>query len=91
MPAKIVRKVLRSGDSKVTALPPDWARMFDISIGDTVEVVYNAIVIIKPLGFKLDPEFLKKEFDLILQLEKEKAEAEDHERREARKNHRGDS
>lgn len=71
LPAKIVRKVLKSGDSKVAALPPDWLRMFKIEIGDNVDVVYNSIVIIKPRGFHLDPEFLKKEFDLILQLEKE--------------------
>lgn len=72
MPAKITRKVLRSGDSKVTALPPDWVRMFRIKIGDSIDVLYNSIVIIKPRGFQLDPEFLKKEFDLIMELEKEK-------------------
>lgn len=69
MPAKIVRKVLRSGDSKVAALPPNWLRMFKIEIGDNVDMLYNSIVIIKPRGFQLDPEFLKKEFDLILELE----------------------
>lgn len=78
MPAKIQRKVLRSGDSKVAALPPDWTRMFGIEIGDTVDVLYNSIVIVKPRGFQLDPNFLKKEFDLILQLEKLcKGETED--------------
>lgn len=70
MPAKIDRKILRSGDSKVTALPPDWLRAFKINIGDKVEVFYNSIVIIKPKNFKLDPDFLKKEFDLIMELEK---------------------
>ena len=71
MPAKIQRKVLRSGDSKVAALPPDWLRMFRIEIGDTVDLIYDTIVIIKPRGFELDPEFLKKEFNLILELEKD--------------------
>ena len=70
MPAKIERKILRSGDSKVTALPPDWVRMFRLCVGDSVDVLYNSIVIIKPKGFKLDPDFLKKEFDLIMALEK---------------------
>lgn len=70
MPAKIERKILKSGDSKVTALPPDWARMFRLCIGDSVDVLYNSIVIIKPKGFKIDPDFLKKEFDLIMELEK---------------------
>jgi len=71
MPAKIERKILRSGDSKVTALPPDWVRMFRLCIGDSVYVLYNSIVIIKPKNFKLDPDFLKKEFDLIMELEKD--------------------
>ena len=71
MPAKIQRKVLQSGDSKVAALPPDWLRMFRIKLGDNVDLIYNSIVIIKPRGFQLDPDFLKKEFDLILELEKE--------------------
>lgn len=69
MPAKLERKVLRSGDSKVTALPPDWMRAFKIEIGDKVDVLYNSIVVIKPKGFRLDPEFLRKEFDLIMRLE----------------------
>ena len=69
MPAKIQRKVLQSGDSKVAALPPGWLRMFKIKLGDTVDVIYNSIVIIKTRGFDLDPGFLKKEFALILELE----------------------
>jgi len=76
LPAKIERKILKTGDSKATALPPDWLRAFKLDIGDSVEVLYNSIVIIKPKGFPLDPDFLKKEFDLILQLEKEGASKE---------------
>jgi len=71
MPAKIVRKVLRSGDSKVTALPPDWMRAFGINIGDTVEVLYDFVVLIKPKNLKLDPEFLSKELKIMAELEKE--------------------
>lgn len=63
------RKVRKSGDSKVTALPPDWLRMFNIEVGDSVTIFYNSIVFIKPKGFKLDSDFLKKEFALIMQLE----------------------
>lgn len=70
MPAKIERKVLRSGDSKVAALPPDWLRIFKLRAGDSVDLFYNTIVIIKPKGFRLDAEFLKKEFDLIMELER---------------------
>lgn len=70
MPAKIERKILKIGDSKVAALPPDWLRMFKLDIGDSVELFYDSIVIIKPKNFALDSDFLKKEFDLILKLEK---------------------
>jgi len=69
MPAKIERKILRSGDSKVMALPPDWLRAFNINVGDDIIMIYNTIVIVKPKGFKLDPAFLRKEFALIIQLE----------------------
>lgn len=70
MPAKVERKILKTGDSKAAALPPDWLRAFGINVGDNVVMLYNSIVIIKPKGFKLDPDFLKKEFDLIMELEK---------------------
>jgi len=69
MPSKIERKILKTGDSKVVALPPNWLRMFKLDIGDKVDVLYNSIVIVKPKGFKLDTAFLKKEFELIIQLE----------------------
>ncbi len=71
MPAKIERKILKNGDSRTAALPPDWLRMFHLDTGDAVTVLYNSIVIVKAKNFKLDPEFLRKEFDLILKLEQE--------------------
>lgn len=73
MPAKMQRKVLQSGNSKVAALSPDWLRMFKINLGDSVDVIYNSIVIIKPRGFELDPDFLREEFNLILKIESKKA------------------
>ena len=69
MPAKMKRKILKTGDSKVVALPPDWLRAFKIQLGDSVDIFYNSIVFIKPRGFKLDTDFLKKEFALIMELE----------------------
>jgi len=69
MPAKIVRKVLRSGDSKVAALPPDWMRAFGIDVGDTVELLYDIVVLIKPKNLKLDPDFLGKELRIMAELE----------------------
>ena len=79
MPAKIERKILKSGDSKVTALPPDWLRAFDINVGDDVTMLYNSIVIVKPKGFKIDEDFLKKEFALIMKLEKAREGDSNHE------------
>jgi hypothetical protein len=38
-------------------------------------MLYNSIVIVKPKGFKLDSEFLRKEFALIMKLEKASEEA----------------
>lgn len=73
MPAKIERKILKSGDSKCTALPPDWLRIFKIDVGDKVDILYNSIVIVKPKGFKLDADFLKKEFALMMELEQKGA------------------
>lgn len=72
MPAKIERRILKTGDSKAAALPPDWLRMFNLDVGDDIDLIYNSIVILKPKGFKLDAEFLRKEFDLILRLEAER-------------------
>jgi len=75
LPAKIDRKVLRSGDSKVTALPPDWLRAFNINIGDTVEILYDFVILIKAKGIKLDPDFLSKELKIMADLDKLKEEA----------------
>lgn len=72
LPSKIVRKILKNGDSKTAALPPDWLRMFNLDVGDDVEIIYDSIVIVKPKGFKLDLAFLKKEFALIVALESAK-------------------
>jgi len=69
MPAKIERKILRIGDSKAAALPPDWLRAFNIDVGDKIEVIYNSVIIIKPKSLSLDADFLKKELDLILKIE----------------------
>jgi len=69
LPAKIERKVLKTGDSKVMAIPPDWARMFNIKVGDKIVCLYDTILIYKPPGMKLDSDFLKQEFAMILELE----------------------
>lgn len=69
MPAKVLRKILKSGDSKVTALPPNWLRAFNLDVGDRVEILYDSIVLIKAKDTKLDSNFLKKEFEILTRLE----------------------
>jgi len=71
MPAKTLRKILKSGDSKVTALPPNWLRAFNLDLGDTVEILYDTIVLIKTKDTKLDLDFLRKEFEILTKLENE--------------------
>jgi len=64
MPGKTLpRKIIRQGTSKVVALPPDWLRAFGLDLGDEVDVVYDGVVIVKPQGLQLDPEFLLKQFE----------------------------
>jgi hypothetical protein len=76
MPSRIARKILKSGDSKTAALPPDWLRGNNLDVGDKVDVLYDSIVIVKPFGFKLDLTFLRKEFVEIARLEKERRNGE---------------
>ncbi len=69
MPAKVYRKVLKLGDSKVTVLPPDWMRFYGIEAGDRVEIVYNSVVLIKPIGLKIDQDLIRKEIDFMFEQE----------------------
>jgi hypothetical protein len=46
--------------------------MFNLNVGDDIDVFYNSIVIVKPKGFKLDSNFLEKEFALIMELEEKR-------------------
>ena len=72
MPAKTTRRILKTGDSKAVALPPDWLRMFGLDIGDEVDCIYGSVVIFKPKGVSLDIDVLKKELELIERLERTK-------------------
>lgn len=65
MPMKTHRKILQSGGSRVVTLPPDWLRIYNLDVGDTVEIIYGSIVIIKPKDMKLDLDFIMKELKLI--------------------------
>jgi len=71
MPAKTNKTILQSGGSKVIALPPDWLRALNLDVKDSVDVLYNFIVLIKPRNVKLDRNFLKKELDILASIETE--------------------
>ena len=74
MPAKVYRKILKLGDSKVAVLPPDWLRYYGMKAGDRVEVLYNTLVLIKPMGLKVDQDLIRKEIDIMFDLENREAE-----------------
>ena len=69
MPAKTTRKLVKVGGSKAVALPPDWLRALKLELGDVLEVFYDSVVLIKPKGMKLSTEFLKRELDILAELE----------------------
>ena len=66
IPAKTKRKILKSGGSRVIALPPDWLCALGLKPGDDVEVLYGSIVIIKPKHVDLDAEMLRREFSPLI-------------------------
>jgi len=75
MPARTTRTILQAGSSRAVVLPPDWLRALNLDVKDTVEVLYNFIVLIKPPGVKLDPAFMAKELEILASLETEEAPA----------------
>lgn len=51
MPIKVIRKILHYGLSTyAVALPKEWCRYFNIKPKDSVEVIANSEVIVRPLN-----------------------------------------
>ena len=71
IPAKTTRKIRQTGGSKGVTLPPDWLRALGLDVKDSVDVLYNFVVLIKPKGLKLDPDFMAKELKVLANLEAE--------------------
>jgi antitoxin component of MazEF toxin-antitoxin module len=65
MPALARRHIVAVGGSKAIPLPPDWLVALGLDLGDAVEVVYDSVVVVIPLGMHLDREFLVKEFAML--------------------------
>jgi hypothetical protein len=43
-------------------MPPGWLSALGLRVGDTIDVLYDSIVVVKPKDMDLDPDFLVKEF-----------------------------
>jgi antitoxin component of MazEF toxin-antitoxin module len=65
MPALCKRRVLAVGGSKAVAMPPNWLCALGLDLGDTVELLYDSVVLIKPQDMRVDPELLVKELALL--------------------------
>jgi len=76
MPARSERRILAVGGSRAVALPPDWLEAVDLKTGDTVDVIYDSVVLVKPQGFRIDEGFLRKEFMQLRKMETEKLRRE---------------
>jgi len=50
MPGLRSRKIVCVGDSLAVTLPPDWLRWNRLKAGDTVELTFNGVVKIRPVG-----------------------------------------
>ena len=51
MSHKQKRKIIRIGDSSLAVIiPKAWLRYYDLGYGDSVEVISNGDVVIKPKG-----------------------------------------
>ena len=68
MPGKVERSILWAGGSKLAALPPDWLRYYGLDRGDSVEMIYDGLIIIKPVGLPLTPEDLEVEVERLKRL-----------------------
>ena len=49
-------------------LPPDWLRYYGLGLGDSVEMIYDGLVIIKPVGLPLTSEDLEVEVERLKRL-----------------------
>lgn len=59
MPAKVVRRVNRTGPvSRVVVLPPDWCRGAGVERGSLVELRYGNLLLIVPSGRERDADRL---------------------------------
>jgi len=53
MPHKEIRKIIRIGKTSFAViLPISWLRFYDMRYGDSVEVISNGSVIVRPLEKK---------------------------------------
>jgi phosphate uptake regulator len=50
MPIKVIRKIILTGLSSYTiSLPKDWCKFYNLKPGDSVEIIGNSELIVRPL------------------------------------------
>jgi antitoxin component of MazEF toxin-antitoxin module len=59
------RRIMRDGGSRTVALPPHWLDAQRLEKGDTVEVVYNDLILVLPIDFSLEPDSIRRELECI--------------------------
>jgi antitoxin component of MazEF toxin-antitoxin module len=59
------RRILAVGGSRAVAMPPDWLVASGLDVGDKIELIYDSVVVVKPVGMKVDPKLIAKELALL--------------------------
>lgn len=65
MVSKMIRRIMKEGGSKTIALPPHWLRALGLDAGDQLEVIYDSVILIKPIDEQIDIEILSRELQLF--------------------------
>lgn len=54
---KDIRKLIKDGSSTVVTIPPEFLENNNLERGDQIELIYNGVLVVKPL----DPEAIELE------------------------------
>jgi antitoxin component of MazEF toxin-antitoxin module len=65
MPLLVERKIIDVGGSRSVTIPPGWLAAYNLTSGDTVDVLVNSVVIVKPKWLNIDYELLVRELKLL--------------------------
>lgn len=65
MVSKTIRKIMKDGGSKTIALPPHWLQAVGADVGDRLEIIYDSVILIKPVGERIEFDLLQKELMIL--------------------------